>query len=190
MDSRLKSVEVPSSSTTQLSYGHCFECGDPTHFRNRCPQLGRDRRKQKPKLGKQHGYNQVRENQLSYRPLGNQQPQLQPQHQQSQVGYILSHTSSETDHRTEDEIIAKIVGLSSEAEIYVEDVPCQCLLDNGSQVTTISHSFYMEHLSDLPLESLNNLLDIKGGAEQSIPYLGYIDVSIRMPEDSSGLARP
>lgn len=64
-----------------------------------------------------------------------------------------------------------LVGSRCTAKVNVAGQTWSCLLDTGSQVTTIPVSFYNEHLSDQPVHSLNELLHVEGAAGQSIPYL-------------------
>ena len=52
------------------------------------------------------------------------------------------------------------------------------LLDTGSNVSTVSESFYRKHLSHHDLYSLTNVLKIECADGQSLPYLGYIHTSI------------
>lgn len=40
-----------------------------------------------------------------------------------------------------------LVGAKSTAQIKIEGEDVSCLLDTGSQVTTVPHSFYQSHLS-------------------------------------------
>lgn len=47
-----------------------------------------------------------------------------------------------------------IIGPRCTAEIVIEGKPCRSLLDSGSQVTTVSKSFYDTHLSSHPILSL------------------------------------
>lgn len=50
-----------------------------------------------------------------------------------------------------------LIGSRCTAEIDVVGHKCQCLLDTGSQVTTIPVSFYNDHLSDSPfIHSMNS----------------------------------
>ena len=53
-----------------------------------------------------------------------------------------------------------------------------CLLDTGSQVTTIPQSFYKQHLSEQEIKPLFDLLEEEGAAGQSVPYLGYVELAI------------
>lgn len=70
MDDRLKSVECGSTAPTQRT-GCCYNCGDPSHYRNNCPLL-KDTKRQKHK--KQPGSTQ----QQQTGPI-QQQPSLAPQ---------------------------------------------------------------------------------------------------------------
>lgn len=70
--------------------------------------------------------------------------------------------------------------------VNIEGVQCNSLLDSGSQVTTVSKTFYENHLSCQPILPIQNLLDIEGAGGQEVPYLGYIPVSIQFPENIMG----
>lgn len=61
-----------------------------------------------------------------------------------------------------------------------------CLLDTGSQVTTIPVTFYNKQLSDQPVQALEDLLQVEGAAGQTIPYLGYIQTTVEFPKDFVG----
>ncbi|KAI5618057.1 hypothetical protein C0J50_22646 [Silurus asotus] len=56
----------------------------------------------------------------------------------------------------------------------------------GSQVTTISQSFYEQNLPGLSITSLNNLLEVQAANGQSVPYLGYVEVKVTFPRDFLG----
>ncbi|KAJ8339479.1 hypothetical protein SKAU_G00362650 [Synaphobranchus kaupii] len=57
----------------------------------------------------------------------------------------------------------------------------------GSQVTTIPNSFYQENLSHFPINSLNDLLEVEGANGQNVPYLGYVEVTIKFPKSLLGV---
>lgn len=63
-----------------------------------------------------------------------------------------------------------------------------CLLDIGSQVTTIPISFYSEHLKNQPVKPLHNLLQVEGMAGQSVPYLRCVELVITFLEDFMGVS--
>lgn len=62
-----------------------------------------------------------------------------------------------------------------------------CLLDTGSQVTTIPQSFYERHLSGQEIKPLHDLLEVEGAAGQSVPYLGYIELAVTFPKEFVGV---
>lgn len=79
------------------------------------------------------------------------------------------------------ELPKRLVGSKCTANINVGGVDCSCLLDTGSQVTTVAKSFYQTHLSDHPIESISNILEVEGANGQPVPYLGYIEVNLKFP---------
>lgn len=92
-----------------------------------------------------------------------------------------NHTKSNTVH-----IPKGLIGAKSTAQVCIEGKTCNCLLDTGSQVTTISQSFYEQNLSNLKVHSLNNLLEVEAANGQTVPYLGYIEADITFPKDFLG----
>lgn len=79
-----------------------------------------------------------------------------------------------------------LVGTKCTAQVTIGGMEVNCLLDTGSQVTTIPHSFYKAHLSDFPLEPLKNLLEVEGANGQAVPYLGYIELTLKFPKEFIG----
>lgn len=79
-----------------------------------------------------------------------------------------------------------LVGSKCTAVVSISDVNVNCLLDSGSQVTTVTESFYKQNLSDHNLNPLHDLLEVEGAAGQPIPYLGYIELCITFPKDFLG----
>lgn len=77
----------------------------------------------------------------------------------------------------------KLVGSRSTANVKVNGLECSSLLDTGSQVTTISLSFYNSHLSDQTIHPISDLLNIEGANGQSVPYLGYVKVTLQFPKE-------
>ena len=51
---------------------------------------------------------------------------------------------------------------------------CNCLLDTGSQLTTLSKSFYESHFPNVPLRSIDDFLRVEGANCQPVQYLGYV----------------
>ncbi len=59
--------------------------------------------------------------------------------------------------------------------------------DTGSQVTTIPLSFYQDYLSNHPMKSLESLLEVEGANGQSVPYLGYVELTLTFPKEFLGV---
>ena len=56
------------------------------------------------------------------------------------------------------------------------------LLDTGSTVSTICQGMYDQHFSNIPIKSVQEMLNIEGANGQSLPYSGYIEVSLNIPK--------
>lgn len=85
------------------------------------------------------------------------------------------------------EIPAGLVGTRCTARIQIEGKEVSCLLDTGSQVTTIPMSYYERYLSRHPMKSLEHLLEVEGANGQAVPYLGYVEVNLKFPKDFLGM---
>ena len=78
----------------------------------------------------------------------------------------------------------KLVGETNEVEIFSNKIPTKALLDTGSCVSVVAEAFYKEHLSDLEINPIGDVLNIECADGNSLPYKGYIEVDI---EVNSGL---
>lgn len=79
-----------------------------------------------------------------------------------------------------------LVGTRSTGEVKIKGINFHCLLDTGSQVTTISHFFYNTHLSDHKIKPINDLLEIEGANGQRVPYIGYVELCLTFPPEFTG----
>ena len=50
----------------------------------------------------------------------------------------------------------------------------------------MSETFYKQNSPDQTIKPLHDLLEVQGAAGQSVPYLGYIKMSVTFPEDFLG----
>ena len=80
----------------------------------------------------------------------------------------------------------RLVGTKSTAQVTIKGKEVNCLLDTGSQVTTIPQSFYSQHLSEQEIKPLFNLLEVEGAAGQAVPYLGYVELAVTFPKELVG----
>ena len=79
-----------------------------------------------------------------------------------------------------------LVGSRCTANIKIAGQDFNCLLDTGSQVTTIPVSFYNKHFADQPVKPLCELLQVEGAAGQAVPYLGYVEIVVTFPSEFLG----
>lgn len=80
-----------------------------------------------------------------------------------------------------------LVGTKCTAQLCIEGTQVNCLLDTGFQVTTIPLSFHNAHLSNFPMKSIDALLEVEGANGQSIPYLGYVELTLTFPKEFLGV---
>ena len=71
--------------------------------------------------------------------------------------------------------------------IEINHQKCMALLDTGSCVSLISHSYYQKNLTNIPIEPVSDILNVECADGGSLPYIGYVRATIAI---SSGLARP
>lgn len=81
-----------------------------------------------------------------------------------------------------------LIGTKSTGQVKIKGTEFHCLYDTGSQVTTVTHSFYNTYLSDHPINPLNNLLEVEGANGQSVHYLGYVELAVTFPAEFLGQA--
>lgn len=84
-------------------------------------------------------------------------------------------------------VLNDLVGKANECNAFVDGHLCKALLDTGSQVTSISESFYRRYLSHRAIQSVNKLLKVIGVTGQNVQFLGYIELDIKFPEEESGV---
>nr|XP_061828743.1 uncharacterized protein LOC133614632 [Nerophis lumbriciformis] len=155
----------------------CFKCGQDGHISPNCPNnpnpaLVENKRRQ-VKLKQQSGE--------SRKPLNCMQLPRRDKWEQS------IDRCPHSRHSTFQASIPKgLVGTRSTGVIKIRGANYHCLFDTGSQVTTVSHSFYNTYLADHEVKPLNNLLEVEGANGQSVPYIGYIELGITFPAEFVG----
>ena len=76
--------------------------------------------------------------------------------------------------------IAQLIGKRNESPVIVDGVEYPGLLDSGAQMSTITIS--QAKKMGLKIQNLESLLDIEGGGGIAIPYIGYVEVNLQIPE--------
>ena len=75
-------------------------------------------------------------------------------------------------------VFDRLVGRANEGTVQIGDKVFKCLLDTGSQVTTLSAAFYKRHFSDISLQNIDDLLQVEAANGSKIPYFGYIEADV------------
>jgi len=83
--------------------------------------------------------------------------------------------------------IEDVVGEVNESRVFLNDIPCTALIDTGSQVTTLSESFWNCQLVNCPIQPLDDIIEVEGAGGQKVPFLGFIEVSISFPQNVNGI---
>ena len=82
-------------------------------------------------------------------------------------------------------IFNKTVGKCPEVEVLIEGQPIKCLIDTGSQVSTVTETFFRTLLKEKPqLIDILRWLRVKGANELDVPYIGLIEVSMEVGRNS------
>ena len=74
----------------------------------------------------------------------------------------------------------RLIGPTNKTEGNVEGVGMKALIDSGAQISAISKS--MAKTLGLSIQKLEALLDIEGSAGLDVPYLGYTELRLDIPE--------
>lgn len=83
---------------------------------------------------------------------------------------------------TKERFLERAVGRCPEVNIHIGGVPVRCLLDTGSNVSTLTESFFREHLhgEDKDLHCTAKWLKITAANKLPLPYLGYVELDIEV----------
>ena len=74
----------------------------------------------------------------------------------------------------------QLIGPRNKINTIVNGEPVKGLVDSGVQISAISMEFVKRH--DLPIFQLQQLLDFKGFGGVDIPYIGYTELTLDIPE--------
>lgn len=92
-----------------------------------------------------------------------------------------SHGSSNSP-LTKQRFLERAVGECPVVEVSIEGVALKCLLDTGSNVSTLTESFFRGHLhgEDREMHSTMKWLNITAANKLPLPYLGYVELDIEV----------
>ena len=77
--------------------------------------------------------------------------------------------------------INKLVGDCPLVDVLINDIPVSCLIDSGSQVTTITESHYLEHCSFIQkLRDCSRYIKLTAANGLDIPVVGMLVVTVSL----------
>ena len=76
--------------------------------------------------------------------------------------------------------LVRLIGTPNESRIEVEGVPITALIDSGANLSAITKSFAEE--LQLDIKGLQTILDIEPTGGGRVPYHGYVECKLRIPQ--------
>lgn len=74
-----------------------------------------------------------------------------------------------------------LVGEATETTVFIDNIETTALLDTGSCISSLGHTFYQKNFDHLPLKPISDILKVECADGQCLPYLGYIEASLTSP---------
>lgn len=89
---------------------------------------------------------------------------------------------SNSNPLTKERFLERAIGTCPEVNICIGGEPARCLLDTGSNVSTLTESFFREHLhgEDQDIHCTAKWLKITAANKLPLPYLGYVELDIKV----------
>lgn len=109
-------------------------------------------------------------------------PGTERQHKSPRHKYPVKSFSQAYERKSHTQLPKGLVGSKCVASVKVSGVNVNCLLDSGSQVTTVTASFAKAHLSKHRIQPFKDL-DVEAANGQTVPYLGYVPITIKFPKE-------
>ena len=76
--------------------------------------------------------------------------------------------------------LVRLIGTPNESRVEVEGVPITALIDSGANLSAITKSFAEE--LQLDIKGLQTILDIEPTGGGRVPYHGYVECKLRIPQ--------
>ena len=76
--------------------------------------------------------------------------------------------------------LVRLIGEANETQVKLEGQYFKALVDSGSMVFQITHS--LAKALKLPIKQLQTLIPMEGSGRITIPYLGYVEATLNIPE--------
>ena len=101
-------------------------------------------------------------------------------HSKSRTQTVTLKTLRQRDLYHNPDPLGRLVGEANESKVMVEGQETRALIDSGSQLSSISWT-WVKKLNLEPKE-LQSILRIEGSGGLEVPYLGYVEVQLKIPE--------
>ena len=98
----------------------------------------------------------------------------------SRTQTVISKTLRQKDLYHNPGPLGRLVGEANESKVIVEGQETRALLDSGSQLSSISWTWVKK--LNLEPKQLQSILQIEGSGGLEVPYLGYVEVQLKIPE--------
>lgn len=78
--------------------------------------------------------------------------------------------------------VKKLIGKVPKVSLCLDDVPIQCILDSGSNVSLIKNSYFSKHFGShgMKLKDASSWLALEAANGLDIPYLGYVLLHVKI----------
>ena len=76
--------------------------------------------------------------------------------------------------------LVRLIGPANEGKVEIERVKTTALIDTGACMSAITKSF--AEALELELKSLDSVLDIEGTGGGKVPYHGYVECRLNLPQ--------
>ena len=73
----------------------------------------------------------------------------------------------------------RLIGTANETDVIKENQKVKGLIDSGAQISSISDTFASK--LGLKVKQLNTLLDLEPTGGGQVPYDGYVELRMRVP---------
>ena len=86
----------------------------------------------------------------------------------------------QTDLYLNPDPLHRLIGKANETEIKIENQNFTALIDSGAQISQLTNSLVTA--LGLELKNLKELLPLEGAGGIIVPYLGYVEARLKIPE--------
>ena len=88
------------------------------------------------------------------------------------------------------DVSQRLIGPRCESILDICNMPARCLLDTGSQDSTVSYSFFQNHLQDfVTLQTIDQIINIEVAVGFELPYKGFIEAEFRFHKTVTGSSK-